>query len=65
MNFLFLLTLGSSKLKSSVRAAIDSLMADDISRPVASHVAKHLKMALDSDSVEDKLRHVGFGMKMK
>ena len=43
---------GSPALQGRVRAALDSLMADEGSRPLATH----LQQAWDSDSIDGQLK---------
>jgi len=48
----------SPNLQSSVRAALDSMMADEGSRPLATH----LKQAWDADSVDEQLKHLSMAL---
>jgi len=45
-------------LQNSVRAALDSLMADEGSKPLATH----LKQAYEADNVDDQLRHLNMAL---
>merc|ERR1712048_975819 len=49
---------GSPALQNSVRAALDSLMADEGSKPLATH----LKQAYEADNVDDQLRHLNMAL---
>merc|ERR1711872_712080 len=48
----------SPSFQSSVRAAIDSMMADEGSRPLATH----LKQAWDAESVDEQLKHLNMAL---
>jgi len=49
---------GSPALKQSVRSALDSLMADESSRPLATH----LKQAWDAESLDEQLEHLNMAL---
>jgi len=48
----------SPDFQSSVRAALDSMMSDEGSRPLATH----LKQAWDADSVDEQLKHLNMAL---
>merc|ERR1712096_475366 len=49
---------GSPALKQSVRSALDSLMADESSRPLATH----LKQAWDAADFDEQLAHLNMAL---
>jgi len=49
---------GSPALKQSVRSALDSLMADESSRPLATH----LQQAWDAEGVDEQLKHLNMAL---
>merc|ERR1712168_1227244 len=48
----------SEGFHSSVRSALDAMMADESSRPLATH----LKQAWDADSVDEQLKHLNMAL---
>merc|ERR1719270_1765599 len=48
----------SPDFQASVRSALDSLMADEGSRPLANH----LKQAWDAKSAEDQMKHLSMAL---
>merc|ERR1711931_380617 len=48
----------SEGFHSSVRSALDSMMSDEGSRPLATH----LKQAWDADSVDEQLKHLNMAL---
>merc|ERR1712168_250371 len=48
----------SPDFQASVRAALDSMMSDEGSRPLATH----LKQAWDADSIDEQLKHLNMAL---